>query len=193
MSDHTPNSCSLYIIQDKHGAVKIGIAANADQRLRDLQVGNPHELTLVYKLEFASRKIAQEVEIILHRRYANDAVRGEWFSTNAETLIADIEFAVNVGAVIQRFSQEYTPKPKAKASRKKVLLQAAQLDEIAKWAIRRGSISYAALMDNFQYDEKTTRAILYTFNRFGCLLPVDGEPGEYRYDPQWKSRQGVQV
>lgn len=106
MYDHTPISYCVYVIQDARGAVKIGITVNVSARLSELQVGNPHELTVAYRLLVDNRALAQEIESILHRRYAADALRGEWFSTNVYRLIEDIEFAVVVGKAIRKFSKE---------------------------------------------------------------------------------------
>lgn len=192
MTDSTPNPCCVYIIQDAHGAVKIGIAADVNARLRDLQVGNSHELKVLYNLQVANRKAAQEIEGLLHRRYASDALRGEWFSTNAEHLIADVEFAVSVGTAIQRFTEEYPPKRKPTLERDLnpiIHLSAAELDVVARWAIERNAISLRAVLDEFHLSTPRGKAIMYTFWRLNCLVSIEGQPGEYRYDPNWTTRE----
>lgn len=201
MSDSTTSPCSVYIIQDAHGAVKIGIAADAEARLKDLQTANSRPLALVYNLKFDNRQIAQQIERILHKRFASDALSGEWFSIDVERLIHDIEFAVEVGRAIQGVHIEYAAPPKRKRAAKSniamrdkpapVRLHAAQLDEVAKWAIQRGYLSFSDLINSFQFDRRTANAVLYTFNKFGCLVPLEGQPGYYRYDIEWKSKQGV--
>ena len=197
MSDLTSNSCYVYVIQAASGAVKIGIAANVQSRLSDLQSANHEKLTVVHTLGFATRRVAQAVEQAMHESYAPYSIRGEWFTVNAERVIEDMKFALEIGNAVRGYSVEFAPKPrpkpKAPAPKQVIQLSAAQLDEVAKWAIRRGSLSFSALINTFQYDHPTANAILYTFNRYGCLLPIEGVEGEYQYDPHWQSRQGVQA
>lgn len=86
--------CSIYIVQAPNGAVKIGIAKDVRLRMVDLQIGNPEALRLIYQVDVSKRSAAEALETILHKRYAPDILRGEWFAVEAERLIADIEFAI---------------------------------------------------------------------------------------------------
>lgn len=61
------------------GFVKIGVAKNPSKRLCEIQVGNPHELSLVGSLPCASNKHARKLERFLHRSFRAHRVRGEWF------------------------------------------------------------------------------------------------------------------
>lgn len=67
----------IYVIQNELGPVKIGIAADPQHRLRELQVGSPFELS-IKKTE--TPHDAKEVERFLHNRFRKYHLRGEWFA-----------------------------------------------------------------------------------------------------------------
>lgn len=54
--------------------VKIGYASNAKNRVRDLQVNCPFQLSLIYSMPGTF-----QTEIGLHRRFKAHATSGEWF------------------------------------------------------------------------------------------------------------------
>lgn len=54
--------------------IKIGFAVDWAERLRALQIGNPDELRL-----YALIPGSLELEAELHRRFASQWIRGEWF------------------------------------------------------------------------------------------------------------------
>jgi len=69
------NAGYVYFIHDATSdAVKIGWAKDPFARLRDLQIGNPNNLTLAFC--FATER---NTERILHKRFRNQHIRGEWF------------------------------------------------------------------------------------------------------------------
>ena len=76
----------VYAIQDEHRFVKIGKANNVNDRLRDLQVGNPEELRLVGIIECQNESHAIRLEKFLHTEYANYRYRGEWFHASKNLL-----------------------------------------------------------------------------------------------------------
>jgi hypothetical protein len=61
------------------GPVKIGLTGNSDQALRkrvkDLQTGSPHPLRVLAVLRGGLR-----TESLLHSRFRESRVRGEWFA-----------------------------------------------------------------------------------------------------------------
>lgn len=61
------------------GHIKIGRTTDLDVRLKSLQCSNPHELVLLGYLE-------KDVESILHRKFSEHKVRGEWFSPHPDIL-----------------------------------------------------------------------------------------------------------
>jgi hypothetical protein len=68
----------VYAIQAR-GFVKIGKANVPEQRMADLQVGNPVQLILRMKIPCKSEKAAEQLEYILQRMFRRFEIRGEWF------------------------------------------------------------------------------------------------------------------
>lgn len=70
----------VYLIGYRHGStwfIKIGIAANPIKRLRQLQTGNGHQLSILKAISaVAARRVEQE----LHRQFGHYRQTGEWFS-----------------------------------------------------------------------------------------------------------------
>ena len=71
---------TVYFIASRD-ALKIGFAVDVRARLSELQTGNAHELVLV-----ATAPGTVEDERALHRRFAAQKVRGEWFRPDTEIL-----------------------------------------------------------------------------------------------------------
>ena len=71
------NKKFVYLILDKlNGFYKIGIAVNANERIKTLQTGNAGELILIDEVEVEG---ANKLEKELHSKYNECRVRGEWF------------------------------------------------------------------------------------------------------------------
>lgn len=70
----------IYCIQQgKSGPVKIGLTKGDPQhRLRQLQTGNPNQLHLI-----AAFTGEPKCEAIIHEFFADDRMKGEWFSNQA--------------------------------------------------------------------------------------------------------------
>lgn len=81
-------------------ATKIGISENPQSRLREIQTSNPHELRLVKTYASHDRAAAIWVEKLLHQRYEEFRLAGEWFNIHADIVIKDIEWALNLVAGI---------------------------------------------------------------------------------------------
>jgi prophage antirepressor-like protein len=76
----------VYAIREKDtGNIKLGISADPERRLRDLQTGNSSELELVAYVK-AKNRFADETA--LHKKASGHHIRGEWFSQDAAMLIA---------------------------------------------------------------------------------------------------------
>lgn len=71
------------------GPIKIGLARNVSQRIRELQTGNPARLYLL-GLTYARGYEASRLERELHRRFAPLRLSGEWFRA-APMLFEEIE------------------------------------------------------------------------------------------------------
>jgi hypothetical protein len=69
----------LYVISCRLDRVKIGVAADAEKRLRELQVGSPVELRLALTRPYAERRDADAVADELYRHFAGRRDRGSWY------------------------------------------------------------------------------------------------------------------
>ena len=80
----------LYLIRcGSRGPIKIGVAKNVENRMADLQIGNPYKLDLLAKIQCGSKAKAYDLENRLHRVYARKRIRGEWFDGNINLAIAN--------------------------------------------------------------------------------------------------------
>lgn len=102
----------VYVIGAEQGPYKIGIASDAERRMRLLQTGNPERLQIHHTAE-VEVAMAKRVEASAHRLLSAKRLVGEWF---AVPLAAAIEA---VSAVTSPTAIEVMP-PKAlrKASRR---------------------------------------------------------------------------
>lgn len=67
---------TVYLIRaDSTPFVKIGLAINTEKRLKELQVGSPHSLSVARTID-GGRKM----EAVFHRRFHPLHIRGEWFN-----------------------------------------------------------------------------------------------------------------
>jgi hypothetical protein len=73
----------LYVISCGLERVKIGVAGDAEKRLRELQVGSPVELKLTLSRPYAERRDADAVAEELYRYFAGRRVRGSWYRLSA--------------------------------------------------------------------------------------------------------------
>jgi len=75
----------VYLIYDKdRNAVKIGKANNVQQRLSDLQTGNPTKLEVLSSVECESSKQAEQLESELQQQYTDLHILNEWFHYDKE-------------------------------------------------------------------------------------------------------------
>ena len=73
------DECYVYLMHDKrNGYHKIGISKEPKYREKTLQSEQP-AIEMVCNKKYPSRKIAETIEYALHRAYAEQRVRGEWF------------------------------------------------------------------------------------------------------------------
>jgi P22_AR N-terminal domain/Meiotically up-regulated gene 113 len=87
---------SVYAIRQEHTRTfKIGIAQDAQQRLRELQIGNPARLCLAHRWQVPD---PAKIETLLHRQFAPYAVRGEWFTLSAIQEEALLALMASLGA-----------------------------------------------------------------------------------------------
>ena len=73
----------LYVISCRLELAKIGVAGDAEKRLRELQVGSPVELKLTLTRSYPERRDAEAVADELYRYFASRRVRGSWYRLSA--------------------------------------------------------------------------------------------------------------
>lgn len=84
------HNCWVYLIGfiqpdgTRHGPVKIGIAADLDRRISQLQTGSPYTLELFKCLPFGCREHAKEMERGLHKLFERQRTQGEWFDLDGD-------------------------------------------------------------------------------------------------------------
>lgn len=73
----------LYLIGAVNGLTKIGITQNIRGRFAAIDSSSPIDLHVVYLLNSSK---ARQIEIELHRKYANKRVKGEWFNLDSDNI-----------------------------------------------------------------------------------------------------------
>lgn len=71
----------VYAAQDKAGRIKIGISNNPKKRIKELNLGNPDKLTLVYTKK--ADKPGYQSEKLLHGKARQYHIRSEWYMPKA--------------------------------------------------------------------------------------------------------------
>lgn len=74
-TNDTKNYLGVYLITDGE-FVKIGVAGNVNTRMHDLQIGNPKKLCIIL---YEKIKNAYKIEKLLHEKYKDKRMVGEWF------------------------------------------------------------------------------------------------------------------
>jgi transposase len=69
----------VYVLSCPLGLLKLGVAADPRQRLRNLQVGSPVPLELAATYPMSDRPTAEAVAAVLQERFRERRERGHWF------------------------------------------------------------------------------------------------------------------
>lgn len=79
----------MYIIGKANSAspIKIGISANPEKRLKQLQTGSPDRLVLVHTVYAHTKGLASDWEANAHDVFTDRCIAGEWFNIQAEEVI----------------------------------------------------------------------------------------------------------
>lgn len=83
----------LYLIECQ-GFYKIGVAYDVSHRLAELGIGNPFELVVLAVYGYSN---AQAVEAVLHQKFSQQRIRGEWFSLNENDIAKFRMLCVELG------------------------------------------------------------------------------------------------
>ena len=84
----------IYIISNDQDYIKVGVSKHPDKRLRQLQTGNEHTLSLIFTEEFeCPRNHLLKIESEIHRTLSLKAIdhRGEWFKLPSDVDIQNIK------------------------------------------------------------------------------------------------------
>jgi len=71
----------VYAVVDNQNRIKIGISNNPKERVKNLNVGNADELTLIFTKKADKRGYTNEIEF--HKKCEPFLIRSEWFSSKA--------------------------------------------------------------------------------------------------------------
>lgn len=83
----------LYLMSGSSGIVKIGISVDPSARERQLQTSNANEVSLVET--WGPFNSPHEIEGIVHRRFSDARMYGEWFKVDTELAAAGIDALVS--------------------------------------------------------------------------------------------------
>jgi hypothetical protein len=86
------NPSFVYVAEDSHGRVKIGVSADPNARLAQLQTGNPLSMRMAYVAAVKSDNGAG-IERAAHETLARHRQSGEWFGVSVEMAVAAINAA----------------------------------------------------------------------------------------------------
>lgn len=82
----------IYVIGGTDKPYKIGITGNLEQRLKNLQTGNPYELKIHYKEEIPESQV-KLIEQKIHKIIKHKQTHGEWFDISLDDAIAEVKYA----------------------------------------------------------------------------------------------------
>src|SRR3990167_9411478 len=145
MSESTTTPANVYLIQVESGPVKIGISIDVSQRLAGLQSSNHELLTLFYRFDCESVEQARTIEQLLHARYSNQHIRGEWYRVDPTNIVTDLEFFIGLCEVIRGIRVEIINSPVARTSTMIVPTPRVDLREVAKQVYENGDIELRAI------------------------------------------------
>jgi len=157
-----------FILDEKSNAVKIGKANNINQRLQDLQTGNPNTLSVIYNIKCKSEEHSFLTEKYYHKKFEHIRVNGEWF-TYDEKLFE------------KYFTEETNYKPKEKRS---PLTINGLFGQVNLFGVKNSPSCHfypnltAQIMDNYENASKRTipfRTMEFPTNGKQMLLPYSHE------------------
>lgn len=85
MRYHKSKAGKVYVVKHEHGYVKIGESGKPHDRLTNLQIGSPYQLSMFTVIDVVGD--AEVVEETLHMVYSRECVRNEWFDLPEDELL----------------------------------------------------------------------------------------------------------
>lgn len=102
----------IYADTDGIGQWKVGITTNINKRLQTLRVGNPNISHVECTYDIRSREIAYMVENLVHKRFKEYKINGEWFAEQCLNkdiflnICEQMEYNANTAIQIQQNIQD---------------------------------------------------------------------------------------
>jgi T5orf172 domain len=88
-----PDQFMYVIAANSEGPVKLGISADPDQRVRELQTGHPEPLKVLHREPVDTERV-RLFERLLHRDNNHHRLHGEWFDLTVEQATAYVIFTL---------------------------------------------------------------------------------------------------
>ncbi len=86
----------VYVIGwSEGGPMKVGVTDKIDQRVSQLQTGNPYKLKVFHEVPCDSRSQATDIESWTHARLVGFRMTGEWFDISALECINSIRIVAD--------------------------------------------------------------------------------------------------
>ncbi|QDP52103.1 MAG: hypothetical protein Unbinned706contig1000_47 [Prokaryotic dsDNA virus sp.] len=93
----------IYCGDQQNSPVKIGVTSDIDNRISNLQTGNPYVLVCKALIPCSDKEQAYKLESYLHNRFKKKRMNGEWFRL----------YGFNMKSILNDFSSKQTkPLPK---------------------------------------------------------------------------------
>jgi hypothetical protein len=155
-----------FILDEKSKAAKVGKANNVEQRLSDLQTGNPNILKVIYQIECRSEEHSFFTEKKYHKQLEKLHINGEWFAYD-ETTFKKI------------FNDDIKYKPKDKRDTIKITTLFGE-EDIQLFGLKNSPSCYfypnliAQIMNNYEESSKLKipfRTMIYPTHGKSMLLP----------------------
>lgn len=88
----------IYLIKSlNEGLYKIGVSNRPNNRLKEVQTGNPSPVGIVHLYESEN---AYKIESVLHNRYSHYNTHGEWFELSIKEEVSFLETCANIEKMI---------------------------------------------------------------------------------------------
>jgi Meiotically Up-regulated Gene 113 (MUG113) protein len=98
-TDSAERAASVYLVAARgSGLIRIGVASDPGQRLRELQVGSPLKLELAHIHACPDRLAAEAILEELERRFAGRRAHGHWFWLDAVDVRSALANPATLGA-----------------------------------------------------------------------------------------------
>lgn len=111
----------VYLIQDSNYLVKIGVTSNLNLRVHHIGSSHDNPIKLIYSIDCPDMESARKLESMLHNRYSQFRVTGEWFKDIADKVINDLIWALAIAPniskvnkhdhIITKLQEDIKPKP----------------------------------------------------------------------------------